>query len=271
VKKRNDYLRTRFSSEVLREAIEKFRTLPYASAGPLHNNCTRAVRVADGTWTHDSDEEFFADYRRGSGEFSYHEQRGKQLFGGINLEVICPSLASFVRVTVKAQTRADIEGVFEIFEKHAQSSRIAAAPAPPPPPPKVFIGHGGSTLWRDLKDQLHEKHGYDIEAFEVGARAGHGIRDVLESMLTKSNFAILVMTGEDETAEGGMRARQNVVHEAGLFQGRLGFHRAIVLLEDGTEAFSNIDGIQQIRFEKGKIALTFGEVLATLRREFGLA
>jgi predicted nucleotide-binding protein len=66
------------------------------------------------------------------------------------------------------------------------------------------------------------------------------------------------------------RARQNVVHETGLFQGRLGFSRAIVLVEEETELFSNLAGIRQIRFSKGKIKETFGDVLAVLRREFNL-
>jgi predicted nucleotide-binding protein len=87
-------------------------------------------------------------------------------------------------------------------------------------------------------------------------------------MLSKSSFAILVMTGEDYTSDGGLRARQNVVHEAGLFQGHLGFARAIVLLEKGVEEFSNIHGIDQIRFDKGRIKETFGDVVATIRREF---
>lgn len=90
-------------------------------------------------------------------------------------------------------------------------------------------------------------------------------------MLGRSSFACLVLTAEDEMADGTMRARRNVIHEAGLFQGRLGFSRAIVLLEEGAEEFSNIHGIQQIRFAKGNIKETFGEVLATLRREFGPA
>ncbi len=74
-----------------------------------------------------------------------------------------------------------------------------------------------------------------VEAYEVGARAGHAIRDVLQRMLSNSAFAVLIMTGEDQTPDAGvMRARQNVVHEAGLFQGRLGFERAVVLLEDAS-------------------------------------
>ena len=37
--------------------------------------------------------------------------------------------------------------------------------------------------------------------------------------------------GEDEHKDGSVHPRENVIHEAGLFQGRLGFPRAIVLLE----------------------------------------
>ena len=62
--------------------------------------------------------------------------------------------------------------------------------------------------------------------------------------------------------------QQNVVHEIGLFQGRLGFARGIILLEEGVEEFSNISGIEQIRFNTGRIRETFGEVVATIRREF---
>ncbi len=120
-----------------------------------------------------------------------------------------------------------------------------------------------------MKEDLQDKHGYKVEAYEAGARAGHAIRDILGEMLETSSFAVLVLTGEDDTAAGDLRARQNVIHEAGLFQGRLGFARAVLLVEDGVELFSNINGIQQIRFANGHIAETFGEVLATLLREFG--
>lgn len=136
--------------------------------------------------------------------------------------------------------------------------------------PVVFIGHGGNMQWRDLKDHLTDKHDYKIESFESGARAGHTIRDILDEMISKSSFALLVMTAEDKMDNEIWRARQNVIHEVGLFQGRLGFSKAIVLLEEGAEEFSNLFGIQQIRFSKNKIKETFGEVLATLKREFNL-
>jgi predicted nucleotide-binding protein len=80
-------------------------------------------------------------------------------------------------------------------------------------------------------------------------------------------MAFIVMTGEDQIDEEPARARENVVHEAGLFQGRLGFEKAIVLLEDGCGEFSNIHGLGQIRFPKGNIRAVFEEIRRVLERE----
>jgi predicted nucleotide-binding protein len=159
--------------------------------------------------------------------------------------------------------------------EHEGSSTLTAAgiTAEAPSPeirPKIFIGHGRSAQWRDLKDHLTDKHGYQVNAYEVGVRSGYTITHILGEMLTESSFALIVMTGDDETTDGHTRARQNVVHELGLFQGRLGFNRAIMVTENALEPFSNIDGVQQIRFNHN-IAETYGDVLATLRREFGNA
>jgi len=37
-------------------------------------------------------------------------------------------------------------------------------------------------------------------------------------MLEAADFAFLIMTGEDEAADGKPQARMNVVHEAGCFK-----------------------------------------------------
>ncbi len=66
-------------------------------------------------------------------------------------------------------------------------------------------------------------------------------------------------------------ATVNVIHEAGLFQGRLGFYRAIVLLEEGCEGFSNIAGLEQIRFPPGNIGAVFEQIREVLAREELLA
>jgi predicted nucleotide-binding protein len=64
-----------------------------------------------------------------------------------------------------------------------------------------------------------------------------------------------------------MKARANVIHEVGLFQGRLGWTKAIVLLEEGCEDFSNIEGVGQIRYPKMNIKAAFEEIRQILRRE----
>jgi hypothetical protein len=134
--------------------------------------------------------------------------------------------------------------------------------------PVIFIGHGHSSAWRDVKDHLVEQHGYLVEAYETGARAGHTVRDILAGALDRAAFAIVLLTKEDETAEGAIRPRQNAVHELGLFQGRLGSNRAIAVVEEGLDVLSNLEGVHQIRYVHS-VRETFGDILATIAREFG--
>lgn len=131
----------------------------------------------------------------------------------------------------------------------------------------VFIGHGRSLLWRELKDFVQDRLALPWEEFNRVPVAGVTNIARLAEMLDAAGIAFLVLTAEDELADGQIAARQNVVHEAGLFQGRLGFTRAIVLLEEGCAEFSNIQGLGQIRFPTGKVGAAFEEVRRVLERE----
>jgi hypothetical protein len=128
----------------------------------------------------------------------------------------------------------------------------------------VFIGHGHSPAWRQLADHLRDHQGCRIIAYESAPRAGQSIVDILRQMSSEASFAILVHTAEDEQPDGRLRARQNVVHETGLFQGRLGFGNTIVVRERGCEDFSNLAGVQEVTYE-GDIRQVFGDVVAALR------
>lgn len=131
----------------------------------------------------------------------------------------------------------------------------------------VFIGHGRATAWKDLKDFVQERLKLPWDEFNRVPVAGVTNIARLSEMLDAAAIAFLVMTAEDERADGKLQARMNVIHEAGLFQGRLGFARAIVLLEEGCEEFSNIAGLGQIRFPQGNIAAAFEEIRRVLERE----
>ena len=132
---------------------------------------------------------------------------------------------------------------------------------------KVFIGHGRSLVWREFKGFIEERLGLPTNEFNSVSVAGFSTKERLSEMLDEASIAFLIMTAEDEQPDGKNRARENVVHEVGLFQGRLGFERAIVILEEGCEEFSNITGLGQIRFPKSSINSAFEEVRRVCERE----
>ncbi|MRG90314.1 hypothetical protein GF068_00010 [Polyangium spumosum] len=132
---------------------------------------------------------------------------------------------------------------------------------------KIFIGHGRSRVWKDLKDFLQDRLKLQWDEFNRDPTAGLSTKERLEGMLDEACFAFIIMTAEDERADQTKHARANVIHEVGLFQGRLGFKRAIVLLEQGCEEFSNIVGLGQIRFPPGDVASKFEDIRLVLERE----
>lgn len=243
-----------FNADIIKQGIDKIIT---------EKGVRSIYKIAKDyeTLKFDDDREFYSDYRKkpDTATIAIEDIKRKT---SINIEYIKNSLTN---ISVEAESRGALEDVFEIFEDKYLESVVE--PEIPKKKPFIFIGHGRSTQWRDLKDHLADKHDYKIEAYETGTRAGHTIRDILEEMSNKSSLAFLVMTGEDLKEDGTLMARPNVIHEVGLFQGKLGFSKAIVLLEDETEEFSNLYGIQQIRFTKNNIKETFGEVLAIIKRE----
>jgi len=132
---------------------------------------------------------------------------------------------------------------------------------------KIFIGHGNAKDWLELQSYLMTRLHLSVDEFNSNSPAGIPTASRLEEMLDDAAFAFLVMTAEDERPDGRRNPRMNVVHEAGLFQGRLGFRKAIILLENDCEEFSNIFGLGQIRFPKGNIQSVFDKVRQTLERE----
>ena len=155
---------------------------------------------------------------------------------------------------------------------HAEALGLGTAPlTSQAQPSRVFIGHGRSSLWRELKDYVKDDLGLQPDEFNRVPVAGISTSDRLKQMLDASAIALLVLTADDERQDGGLQARMNVIHEVGLFQGRLGFNRAIVLLEEGCAEFTNIAGLGQVRFPPGRISACFHEVRAVLVREGLLA
>ncbi|NEQ47819.1 MAG: hypothetical protein F6K00_31545 [Leptolyngbya sp. SIOISBB] len=146
---------------------------------------------------------------------------------------------------------------------HIQSDDISSTDKPQ----SVFIGHGHSPLWAIVEHHLRETHALNCEIWENQSRTSQHVVNILNQMLNVATFAVIIATADDETKEGLPRARQNVLHEIGLFQGRLGFNRVVLMMQENIEEFSNMAGLQVIRFSDNHIEQGFYELDSVLRRE----
>ena len=118
-----------------------------------------------------------------------------------------------------------------------------------------------------MKDFIADRLRLPWDEFNREEVAGYTTSERLQTMLSQAAFAFLIMTAEEEHRDATVHARPNVIHEVGLFQGRLGLQRAIVLLEEGCSEFSNIRGLTYIGFPRGDISARFENVRRVLERE----
>jgi len=113
---------------------------------------------------------------------------------------------------------------------------------------KIFLGHGHNQVWVQIEKYIKEL-GYNVESFETQKYNSPRIFDKLIKLLNECNVAVMVMSGDDSNSNGTIHARQNVVHEIGLFQGRYGLERVIMFRQSNVEVFSNIGGFLTISYE----------------------
>lgn len=181
---------------------------------------------------------------------------------------VAPHQHVYAQITViLAAVKAAEELAKLIDQARAHLARRAVSGPRPTLGNRVFIGHGRSPVWRELKDFVQDRLHLPWDEFERTPTAGIARTERMQEMLESAGMAFLVLTAEDERADGALQARQNVIHEVGLFQARLGVRRAVIMLEEGCEEFSNVHGLGQIRFPRGNIGAVFEKVRAVLERE----
>lgn len=272
--KTKTYRNVKFPPEIIKEANNIFLSFLNEDNKQPYSREFRIYFDNDETWSYENEDEFYAEYRK---EIECADLRF-QHHGNVDANRYSIFNYSFDKFLYKATLRVElsersmIEKVFEVLESNYSKYVIPYDEAVKEVKSsiKIFIGHGKNQQWKELKDHLHDKHNFEVLAYETGARAGYTITEVLEEMSSEASFALLILTAEDNGTDGIVRARENVIHEVGLFQGKLGFKKSIVVLEEGCNEFTNISGVQQIRFKKDSIKETYGDILATIYREFGL-
>ena len=101
----------------------------------------------------------------------------------------------------------------------------------------VFITHGRSDSWKDVARFIEKRiEAKTVELSEAPNR-GRTIIQKLDEESDDCHFAVIIQTAEDEMSDGNIRARQNVVHEIGFFQGKFGLTNVLFLKENGGRRF----------------------------------
>jgi CAP12/Pycsar effector protein, TIR domain len=130
---------------------------------------------------------------------------------------------------------------------------------------KVFISHGHSEMVKlKLKNFIEERMHLEPVILTEQPDLGLTIIEKLEKYGKDCDFALILLTADDETADGGVRARQNVIHELGVFHGILGRDRVLLLKQSNVETFSNISGLIYKEFQGENIESVFEDVRIAL-------
>ena len=129
---------------------------------------------------------------------------------------------------------------------------------------RVFLSHGhNELLLLRLKNFVATSLKLDSVVLKELPSRGLTVVEKLERASEKCSFAVILLTRDDEQHDGTLRARQNVVHELGFFQGKYGRQNVVLLAERGVELFTNISGILRVEFDPQHFDSCFEE----LRRE----
>lgn len=112
---------------------------------------------------------------------------------------------------------------------------------------KIFIVHGHNEALKQEVARLVEKQG--LEAIILSEQANRG-KTIIEKFEEHSDVgaAICLFTGDDygkakDATSENLRARQNVVFEAGFFMGKLGRENVILIADSNIEVPSDLQGV----------------------------
>lgn len=129
----------------------------------------------------------------------------------------------------------------------------------------IFISHGRSNEWYKIQAYVEKDLHFSTIELAQQPNLGRSILQKLNEESSKCNVAIILMTGDDLFENGEMRARENVLHEIGFFQGKLGLDRIVLLHEEGVNIPSNIHGLVYIPFPKDTAEAALGALTRELK------
>jgi predicted nucleotide-binding protein len=113
---------------------------------------------------------------------------------------------------------------------------------------KIFVVHGHNNELKQIVARTISQLKLEPIILHEQAEQGRTIIEKFEKNSSDANFAIILLTADDEgksikESDFKARARQNVVFEMGYFIGKLGRDKVFLLLEHGVDKPGDLDGI----------------------------
>lgn len=118
----------------------------------------------------------------------------------------------------------------------------------------IFIIHGhDETSLKELKDIIQDD--FNLTPFILQKLPNIGSPTIIEKFefyAKQCSMAIALFTPDDIIEKDGvqyLQARPNVIYELGWFSAKLTRQNVILILKEGTDVFSDFQGILQLRFK----------------------
>lgn len=168
-------------------------------------------------------------------------------------------------VPTVAQEIAELRGMIEHEIRQLESiatrlhfwldegkSRLDDPSAPPATvdPAVIFVVHGDNAACaREVARMIGRSTGRDAVILREQPQDGRTAIERFDEVVTGAAFAVVVLTGDDEgrsrreLSDPCRRGRQDVIFELGFFFGKLGRDRVVVLVEEGVEHPSAVNGL----------------------------
>lgn len=194
------------------------------------------------------------------------------LHGGVESEETCRAFCKQGLQTAKAYFAVYLK---EMLEEHIEKTGMWSDLTMPIPintevgvktmnvqDNKIFIVHGHNEALKQEVARMVEKQG--LEAIILSEQANRG-KTIIEKFEEHSDVgaAICLFTGDDygkakDATSENLRARQNVVFEAGYFMGKLGRGNVIIVADKDLELPSDMQGVVYTDSKNWKIEVLQG-------------
>ncbi len=124
----------------------------------------------------------------------------------------------------------------------------------------VFISHGKNPLWKETENFIKDDLGHETLTIKNQPHRETLNMYRLDEETDDCDFAIVIITADDEQSDPKPEVRQNIIHEIGFLQGKFGPENVLVLKESGMDGYTEATGIEYAEFESGNISSAFSRI-----------